>query len=113
MNQFYNKHYIRVDENNRIMKGFSDAFEPSLKTDICINEEGGRHFELLGIVNPPLVDMKGCHLYKYIDGSITETTQKDKTDEVSSLPRTETQEEKQAKYNINLDYRLSKLELGV
>ena len=49
-----NKHYIRLDENNYVIKGFSDAFEEPLPTDICINENGGRHFELFGEINPNL-----------------------------------------------------------
>ena len=36
MTEFYNKHYIRLD-GNVVIKGFSDAFETPLDTDICIN----------------------------------------------------------------------------
>ena len=59
-----NKHYIRV-ENGIVVKGFSDAFEIPLETDICINENGGRHFEIDGEINPPLYDEKLCHIYRY------------------------------------------------
>lgn len=59
-----NKHYIRV-ENGIVVKGFSDAFETPLETDICINENGGRHFEIAGEVNPTLYDEKLCHIYRY------------------------------------------------
>lgn len=52
----YNKHYIRT-ENNIVIKGFSDAFEKPLDTDICINTKGGRHFEINGCINPPLVNV--------------------------------------------------------
>jgi len=57
------KHYIRVNENKHIVRGFSTAFEQPLETDICINEEGGRHFELLGEINPTLKD--GNRIFKY------------------------------------------------
>ena len=63
MNDF-NKHYIRV-EDTLVVKGFSDAFETPLETDICINEKGGRHFEIDGVVNPPLYDDRMCHIYRY------------------------------------------------
>lgn len=72
--EFYNKHYIRLDTENRIIKGFSDAFEQPIDGDICINKQGGRHFELLGVVNPLLMDMQGIYLYKYVDGVIKERT---------------------------------------
>lgn len=63
--EFYNKHYIRLDEHNRIIKGFSDAFEKPLEADICINEYGGRHFEIDGEINPCLVNMDGTHNFRY------------------------------------------------
>jgi hypothetical protein len=87
MEQFYDKHYIRVDASNRITSGFSDAFEQPEETDICINQEGGRHFELLGQINPPLVDMQGCHLYKYEGGVVQGTTADEKKAELEVLPK--------------------------
>lgn len=67
------KHYIRVDDQNRIIKGFSDAFEEPLETDICVNEDGGRHFKLNNAVNPPLTDVEGIYLYKYDNGIVERT----------------------------------------
>ena len=68
---FYNKHYITVDEQNRIIDGFSDAFHEPKDTDICINEQGGYQFRLFpgGEENPPLVNMYGVPLYAW-DGSV-------------------------------------------
>ena len=40
------KHYIRLNEQNRIIKAISTDFEEPLETDICVNEDGGRHFSL-------------------------------------------------------------------
>ena len=110
---FYNKHYIRINSSNLIIKGFSDAFETPGVDDICINQEGGRHFELLGETNPPLHDTTGCHLYKFIDGVIIETTEEERAAELIAKPRDKTPEEQQAEYLLDLDYRLSKVELGV
>ena len=42
------KHYIRQDDNGFVIKGFSDIFEQPLETDVCICEDGGRHFEYRG-----------------------------------------------------------------
>jgi hypothetical protein len=111
--EYYNKHYIVVDLNSYVIKGFSDAFEIPQEDDICINHEGGRHFELLGVINPDLLDFNRCHLYKYIDGVIKETTKEERAAELDAKTRDKTSEEQQAEYLLDLDYRLSKLELGV
>lgn len=65
---FYNKHYITVDERNRIVDGFSDAFRQPSNTDICINEQGGYQFRLFpnGEENPVLFEWEHMiPLYKY------------------------------------------------
>ena len=111
--EFYNKHYIRVDENNHVIKGFSDAFKSPEIDDICINQKGSRHFELLGVINPSLFDAAGCHLFKYINGVIMETTEEERAAELVTKPHEKTSEELQAEYLLDLDYRLSKQELGV
>lgn len=72
MVDFYNKHYIRVVDGI-VTKGFSDAFESPLDSDICINEKGGRHFEIGGVINPPMFDDNMCHLYRY-DGELRKAT---------------------------------------
>jgi hypothetical protein len=55
-----NKHYERIDEKGYVIKGFSDAFEQPIQGDICVNEQGDRHY------NPVLYDEKGCHRFKYV-----------------------------------------------
>lgn len=65
---FYNKHYITVDEQNRIVNGFSDAFRQPTETDICINDQGGYQFRLFpgGEENPPLYEFEHMvPLYKW------------------------------------------------
>jgi len=70
--EFYNFHYITIDDQNRIIEGWSDGPYPSRDTAgaICINEQGGYQFRLFpdGEENPPLWDMDGIPLYKW-DGS--------------------------------------------
>jgi hypothetical protein len=68
------KHYIRLDNQNRIIKGFSDEFEQPLIADVCINEDGGRQFELNDIVNPSFINEKGIYIYKYDTGQVIERT---------------------------------------
>ena len=71
------KHYIVTDEAGRILRGFSDDFEQPTDGAICINEDGGRHFELNGVVNPPMTDYNGVPLYKLIAEKVIERTQEE------------------------------------
>lgn len=66
------KHYIRLDSTNRIVKGYSDAFEQPQEGDICINEDGSYQFRLEpdSQENPPLTDYDGIPQYKYADGAV-------------------------------------------
>lgn len=113
MEGFYNKHYIKLNTNNCIVKCFSDAFEDPEENDICINQEGGRHFELLGQINPPLTNISGIHLYKYTDGAVTKTTEAERAAELAAMPKPVSEIDTQTEYLIDLDYRISKIELGV
>ena len=51
--EFFGRHYIRIDARNRIIRGFSDVPEFNSpppnegETDILINGKGGRHFRLI------------------------------------------------------------------
>ena len=69
------KHYIITDELGRVLRGFSDDFEQPESGAICICEDGGRHFELDGVVNPPMTDYNGAPLYKFIAEKVIERTQ--------------------------------------
>lgn len=77
MEEFYNKHYIRIREDGCIVDGFSDAFREPADTDICINEQGGYQFRLFpnGEENPSLFDWDGMiPLYKWEDGEVVKRT---------------------------------------
>lgn len=80
-----NKHYITVDGNSLVTKAFSDAFEQPLDTDICVNENGGRHYNL------NLTREDGLPKYKYIDGVFTETTEDDFIEELSNAKKIDRQ----------------------
>ena len=115
MNEFYNKHYIRV-ENTLVVKGFSDAFELPLETDICINEKGGRHFAIDGEINPVLVDFEnGTHIYRY-DTELRKATEEELTVELSEIeankPAVVTEEDITLDLLADHEYRLCMLELG-
>jgi len=81
-----NKHYIRIDLKLNIIYGFSDAFEQPKSTDICINENGERHFELNGVINISLSNSQGIYLFKYINSEIIPKTEDEINHEISILP---------------------------
>ena len=76
--EFYNKHYISIDDQTRIIDGWSDGPHPEKETEgsECINERGGYQFRLFPDreENPTLFDMDGIPLYKYEDGEVFERT---------------------------------------
>ena len=71
------KHYIITDESGRVLRGFSDDFEQPETNAICVNEDGGRHFELNGAINPPMTDYNGVPLYKFDGGKVVARTQEE------------------------------------
>lgn len=95
-----NKHYIRLDNQSRIVKGFSDLIEQPLETDICINKDASSQFMLLGNQNPPLIDFDRCHLYKYVNSEILETTEAEKQAELADLPLPEPTETEKLRADI-------------
>lgn len=74
------KHYIRLDENNFIIKGYSDAFQNDyIETDICIYEGEIRQFFLEDYVfNPKIFDDSRVPNYIYTNNLVVSTTQQDK-----------------------------------
>lgn len=75
------KHYVMVNNNGVILCGFSDDFEQPDTSAICINEDGGRHFELNGVVNPPIMDEQCRYRYKLMDGAVVERTPEELADD--------------------------------
>lgn len=75
-----NKHYIRLDENNIVIFGFSTAF-PEIATvqegDICIDEDAPRQFQL-AITNEDINNMQ--FIYKYVNGQMVLRTDADMFD---------------------------------
>ena len=78
-------HYIRLD-GDKIIKGFSDAFEQPLKGDILIAENADRHFILNDVINPPLKDDQGIPLYKYVSGKVEVRTQAEIDADIANIP---------------------------
>lgn len=83
MIDFYNKHYITLNDKNQITSGFSDVFRQPTASDICINEKGSYQFRLivdgeLTEENPPLFDgMTMIPLYKYENSKVVPRTEEE------------------------------------
>ena len=90
------KHFIIADEFGRVLRGFSDDFEQPDANAICINEDGGRHFELNGVINPPMTDYNGVPLYKFDDKQMVARTQEEIDADVVQTPAPPTLEERTA-----------------
>lgn len=102
MEENYNKHYIKVDDQGRIVDGWSDGPHSGKDTTgaICINEEGGYQFrlyvkflELSGEPyhmrteeNPVLFDRNGIPLYKYKNGEIVSRSEEEIAADVAAIP---------------------------
>ena len=112
----YNKHYIRV-ENGIVIKGFSDAFETPLETDICINEKGRRHFEINGVTNPFLINKNNTHNFRY-DTELRKATEEELALELETIKSKEVKSESVETEDLILDlladqeYRICMLELN-
>lgn len=86
---FYNQHFIEVDEQNRIVKGWSDAFAPTTENAICINEQGGYQFRLWpdGEENPNLFTMDGIPLYKWDGEQVVARSEAEIEAERAAIPK--------------------------
>ena len=89
-NKMENKHYIRIDNQNRIIHGFSDAFEQPQADDILLNENGGRQFEMLvdgeWLTNPQLLNEWQVSLYKWNGKKVLKRTEQEVGDDTPEPP---------------------------
>lgn len=77
---FAYKHYIRLNQNNIVIYGFSNGFEQPEENDICIDENAGRHFQI------QLRNERGQYLYKWENASLVERTTQELDIEWSHRP---------------------------
>ena len=82
--EFFNKHYITVDAQDRITSGWSDGPLRDKPTEdaICINDKGGYQFRLIidkkeTEENPPLWTMDGIPLYKWDGETVHKRSEED------------------------------------
>lgn len=88
---YYNKHYIDVDAQGRIVNGWSDGPHPQrqpIEQSVLLTEQGGYQFRLApgGEENPVLWTMDGIPLYKYEDGEVRPRTEEEIAADRAAIP---------------------------
>lgn len=107
-NYWYSKHYITVDDQDRITDGWSDGPHPEkdISGAICFNAKGGYQFRLIidGVQteeNPPLWTMDGIPLYKYIDGAVQKRSEEEIEADRAMIPPAPPSEIEQLRADID------------
>ena len=79
MDEYYNKHYITVDDAGRILSGWSDGPHPDRDTagSVLLTDKGGYQFRLFpgGEENPCLYTMDGIPRYRWDGTQAVERTE--------------------------------------
>lgn len=90
MDEFYNKHYVTLDNQSHIIEGWSDGPRPDKDTAnaICINEKGGYQFRLFdsGEENPPLYTKDFIPMYKLVKGKVVNRTDNEIEEDRANIP---------------------------
>ena len=112
-------HYIRLDNKNRIIYGFSDYYDSSIDTDVLIRQNAGKEFELFGKdYNRPLFFIPAnsnveIYLYKYDNCNILRRTKAELDDDLAFVSREVPLGESLLEIIAEHEYRLCLIELGV
>ncbi len=100
MEEIKNKYYIRLNENGRIVKTFSNALENCLESDIQVGVGYGTQFRVKGEVLSAelqefsnvenglcLINDNGLFALKYENGLICKVTEEEQDAELQTLPK--------------------------
>jgi hypothetical protein len=90
-------HYIRVDANNVVIKGFTTDFEQPNTGDLLLSGQDGRHFQL------QLTNERGQFIYKLVNGAMVARNQTEldaEWDERPPEPKTDSELLKEASQEI-------------
>lgn len=113
--RFYNNYYIKIDERNRIIDGWSDGPNPDkdITNAICINEEGSYQFRLYpgGEENPNIYTLEGIPKYEYVNNQISLRSEEDIQDDLKNLPEPAPTELEQMRADIDFISVMAGIEL--
>lgn len=109
MDVFYNHHYITIRKDGSIINTWSDGPFPNedISDAICINDKGGYQFRLYpdGEENPPIYDVDGIPLYKWVNGKIVKRSESEIEKDRSEIPTPPPSE--MEKLRADVDYLLA------
>lgn len=101
----YNRHYIKVDDQNHITDGWSDGISPDRDTtdSICINEQGGYQFRLYhnGEENPLLYADGWIPLYMWDGEKVQKRTEEEVEADRAALPKPPPSEQEQLRADVD------------
>ena len=109
LSRWFNRHYITVDEQNRITAGWSDGPHPDRDTTgaVLLNDRGGYQFRLFpgGEENPNLYHWPHMiPLYKYEDGTVVCRTGEEIAADIAAIPVPEPEPELDERNRADIDY---------
>ena len=108
--RFYNKHYIKTDDRDRIVDGWSNGPRPDkdISGAICINEKGGYQFRLFpgGEENPLLFTMDRIPLYKYVGGAVQERSEEEIEADRDMIPPAPPSEMEKLRADVDFIYAM-------
>lgn len=91
--EYYNKHYIKVDDQGRITDAFSDGphYGESTEGYTCFNPKGGYQLRLIidgepTEENPNLYTIEGVPIYKYEGEQIKKRTPEEIQADIDKIP---------------------------
>lgn len=106
---YYNRHYIKIDDRNCIVESWSDGLFPEKDPNgfICINDKGTYQFRLFpdGEENPSLYDQDMIPFYKWDGKKVVPRTEKEIEDDRSAIPPIPPSELEQLRADV--DYLLA------
>ena len=80
--------YARTDENNRVVKVFSDCFEQPQEGDSFLKSGSGDEFVHVGYYQ--LLTSEFAHRYKVVEGEIVKCTEEEIAEEIANRKATQT-----------------------
>ncbi len=90
MMELYNRHYITIDDQSRVIDIWSDGPHPDrdISSAICVNEKGGYQFDSIpgAGINPSYMTMKGVPLYKWDGKQIIKRTNEEVAADTAAIP---------------------------
>lgn len=105
MNHYYNKHYIAIDAEVRILSGWSDGPLPDRDTTgaVLLTDQGGYQFRLApgGEENPALYTADGIPLYRWDGEQVVRRSEEEIAADRAALPAPAPSEQERLRADVD------------